>query len=243
MRHFSEKPSITGKNVDIAANLKTIQEKIRKAERSANRAPESVQLLAVSKTRSPEEIREAFNAGQILFGENYIQEALTKEEKLADLPISWHFVGHLQSNKARFAVKFFDLIHSVDSFKLAAEIGKQAAKGNKIQKILVQVRLGDEKSKSGIAPESLASILNEIKNLSNISVEGLMTVPPPVEEAEENRIHFRRLRELMEEANAAGILPAPMATLSMGMTDDFEVAVSEGATLVRIGTAIFGARS
>lgn len=228
--------------MSIAENLKNIREKIRHAAESAGRAPESVQLLSVSKTRKPEEIREAFESGQILFGENYIQEALEKGEALKNLPLSWHFIGHLQSNKARFAVKFFDLIHSVDSLKLAAEINKHAAKEEKIQKLLIQVRLGDEESKSGIAQESLQGFLAEIGKLSNISVEGLMTIPPPVEEAEENRIHFRRLREIMEEANEKGILSSPMGVLSMGMTDDFEVAISEGATLVRIGTAIFGAR-
>lgn len=227
----------------IAENLKAIQKKIHDAAFAAHRAPESVHLLAVSKTKSIGEITEAFHAGQILFGENYVQEALEKGEKLKNFPISWHFIGHLQSNKARFAVKQFDLIHAVDSKKLAGEINKQALKDNKIQRILIQVRLGDEESKSGIEPEKLQGLLKEIAAFQNLSVKGLMTIPPPVDEAEENRPHFRRLRELMEEANAAAILPEPMTILSMGMTDDFEVAVSEGATLVRIGTAIFGARS
>lgn len=229
--------------MNIASNLKNIREKIFKAALASGRAPEEIRLLAVSKTRGPERIREAFAAGQILFGENYVQEALEKGENLNDLPLSWHFIGHLQSNKARFAVRHFDLIHSLDSLKLAVEISKQAAKENKIQRVLVQIRLGDENSKAGIDPEELQGFLKETAGLQGLSVEGLMSIPPPAEDSEENRVHFRHLRRLMEEANEALILPYPMTTLSMGMTDDFEVAISEGATLIRVGTAIFGERA
>ncbi|TWI66973.1 hypothetical protein LZ24_02808 [Desulfobotulus alkaliphilus] len=229
--------------MSISQRLQDIKKRMEKICLSCGRNPDSAALVAVSKTKGEPLIREAFEAGQILFGENYVQEATAKAENLAALPISWHFIGHLQRNKARFVVRYFDLIHSVDSLRLAEEIHKQSEKISKIQNILIQVHLGGEESKAGIHPKDLQELLRNMTRLKHVCVQGLMAIPPPVENAEENRIHFKALRELMEENNAANILPAPMTILSMGMSDDFEVAMEEGATLIRIGTAIFGSRS
>lgn len=226
----------------IAQRLETLREAIGNACLACGRKPQEVKLLAVSKTKPEALIREAYGAGQEIFGENYVQEMASKAETLQDLSLCWHFIGHLQRNKARLVVQMADLIHSVDSLRLAHEIHKQAEKMGKIQKILVQIHLGGEESKSGLAPEDLFSLLKDLADLPHLAVQGLMTIPPPAEKEEDNRRHFAFLRELMQSANHKALLPAPLHILSMGMSDDFRVAIEEGATLIRIGSAIFGAR-
>ena len=196
-------------------------------------------LLAVSKTHPPETIREAVDCGQLLFGENKIQEAKAKIP-LCPGKCRWHFIGHLQSNKIRDAVELFELIQSVDSLALAREISKRCEQAAKRMPILLEVNVAGEASKFGYKPELLLAELNELNALPRIEIHGLMAIPPYTTEPEKARPYFRRLRELKERAEA--MLGAPMPHLSMGMSGDFEVAIEEGATLVRIGTALFGPR-
>jgi len=225
--------------VDFAGNLNSIQQRIRAACERAGRATDSVTLLAVSKTHPPETIREAADCGQILFGENKIQEAKAKIP-LCPGKCRWHFIGHLQSNKVRDAVELFGMIQSVESLSLAQEINKRCEQAAKRMPVLLEVNVGGESSKSGYEPEKLLSELKELDNLPRIEIQGLMTVPPWAPEMEKARPHFRKLRQLKERAEA--VLGAPLPHLSMGMSGDFEVAIEEGATLVRIGTALFGPR-
>jgi pyridoxal phosphate enzyme (YggS family) len=233
-------------SVQIGGRLKERLEHIRKrmkiAAAACNRSGEDIQLVAVSKTKPKEKIIEAFEAGVSVFGENYVQEAREKFNALYTYPISWHFIGHLQTNKAKYVVKIFDLIHSVDSFKLAKEVNKHAEKNNKIQKILVQVNIAEEDSKSGVQAHDTLSLIQEMSCLKNVSVRGLMTMPPYFNAPEKARPFFRALRKLRDDIRNAYIPGVIMNELSMGMTGDFEVAIQEGATLIRIGTAIFGER-
>lgn len=227
----------------IADNIEQIRERIKKAALDRGRSPENVRLVAVTKTVSPEQIRKAAEAGLDCFGENYIQEADKKIKALADTGVSWHFIGHLQSNKAKYAVRLFDLIHSVDSLKLAKELNRQASGHGKIQKILIQVNLAGEQTKSGAGKQAAVELISDIARLENLSVQGLMTLPPFFDAPETVRPYFRQLADLRDEIAAENIANVKMAELSMGMTGDFETAIEEGATLVRIGTAIFGERS
>lgn len=227
----------------IADNIEQIRERIKKAALDRGRSPENVRLVAVTKTVSPEQIRKAAEAGLDCFGENYIQEADKKIKALADTGVSWHFIGHLQSNKAKYAVRLFDLIHSVDSLKLAKELNRQASGHGKIQKILIQVNLAGEQTKSGAGKQAAVELISDIARLENLSVQGLMTLPPFFDAPETVRPYFRQLADLRDEIAAKNIANVKMAELSMGMTGDFETAIEEGATLVRIGTAIFGERS
>ena len=222
--------------------LENIQKRIREAALRCGRNPEEIRLVAVSKTVPAERILEAVEAGVKVFGENYIQEAQKKIGDLSGYLLSWHFIGHLQTNKARYAVNLFDLIHSVDSLKLARELDIQAKKINKIQDILIQVNIGEEISKSGTAVEELHSLVKDISRLESLSVKGLMIIPPFYDEPEKVRPYFSKLRELRDQIRAEKIPNIAMDELSMGMTGDFEAAVEEGATMVRIGTAIFGKR-
>jgi len=216
-------------------NISDVYKRISRAAMRGGRPPEAVRLVAVSKTVAASAVREAYDAGQRIFGESRVQEAQKKSEELRDLEnISWHMVGHLQRNKAKHAVGLFELIHSVDSFPLLVEIDRQAGKYGITQKVLLQVKLAEEETKSGISKKGLDELVKKSRELSNIEVVGLMTVPPYFDEPERARPFFRRLRELND------IYGFP--ELSMGMTGDFEVAVEEGATLVRVGTAIFGER-
>jgi len=226
----------------IKQQLEKIKERIRQSAERCGRNPETVRLVAVSKTVPADRVREAVASGVLLLGENYIQEAQDKISRLSDCPVSWHFIGHLQTNKAKYAVKLFDMIHTVDSFKLAAELDKQARKIAKIQDILIQVNIGEEASKSGASADEIQKLVKEISQLKNLSVKGLMTIPPFYDEPEKVRPYFSALRELRDRIKAAGIANIAMNELSMGMTGDFEAAIEEGATLVRIGTAIFGKR-
>jgi PLP dependent protein len=223
--------------------IKKIKSRIGKAAMSCDRDPKLVRMVAASKTVSADDVKSAITAGIHIFGENYIQEAIDKIASIADNRISWHFIGHLQSNKAKYAVRYFDLIHSVDSIKLAKEINKQAKKINKIQKILVQVNISMESTKSGVAVEDAVLLIKEISRLENISVIGLMTMPPYFNSPEKVRPYFKGLVQLKNNIISENIPNISMDELSMGMTGDFEAAVCEGSTLVRIGTAIFGERS
>ncbi|MGD9133636.1 MAG: YggS family pyridoxal phosphate-dependent enzyme [Desulfobacterales bacterium] len=222
--------------------LEQVKERIRQAAESCNRDADSIRLVAVSKTIAADTVREAIEAGVTILGENYVQEARDKFNALVQYPVSWHFIGHLQSNKAKYGVRLFDLIHSVDSLKLARELDKQAAKVDKVQHILVQVNISGEDTKSGISADEAPGLIAEISQLKNIAVKGLMTMPPYFYQPEKVRPFFAALRELRDRIKAQSLPHVSMDELSMGMTGDFEVAIKEGATLVRIGTAIFGER-
>ena len=219
-----------------------IKDRIAKAALSCGRDPKTIRLIAVCKTMNADRVREAIEAGIDTLGENYIQEAKEKIETLSQFPVSWHFIGHLQSNKAKYAVRLFDLIHTVDSLKLATEIDRQARKADKIQSILIQVHQGEEATKSGVSAETLPDLVKAIGSLENISIRGLMSIPPFFDQPEQVRPYFAELRKLRDEIAAENIPNVFMDELSMGMTGDFETAIEEGATLVRIGTAIFGER-
>jgi pyridoxal phosphate enzyme (YggS family) len=224
----------------IRRNLEEIKRRIEDAARRAGRHPAEVRLVAVTKTVGLEHLKFAVAAGQTLFGENYIQEAKPKITSLGP-GLTWHFIGHLQSNKAKAAVELFDLIQSVDRVSLAQALEQAAARRDKLQKILLQVNLAGEASKSGTAPEHAQDLLREISKMPHMRVLGLMTMPPWFDDPERVRPYFRALRELRDTLRGAHLADLP--ELSMGMTGDFEAAISEGATLVRIGTAIFGQRS
>ena len=222
--------------------MERVKARIKATAKACNRPVASIRLVAVSKTMPAEVIREAIEAGVTDLGENYIQEAKEKVHALATYPATWHFIGHLQSNKAKYAVRLFDLIHSVDSLKLAKELDKFAGKIDKIQSILIQVNVAREDSKSGVYVEGTVQLLREISRLENISVKGLMTMPPYFNAPEKVRPFFAALRELRDQIIKEAIPNVSMDELSMGMTGDFEAAIEEGATMVRIGTAIFGGR-
>jgi pyridoxal phosphate enzyme (YggS family) len=225
--------------MDLAANLESIRLRIKAACDRCDREPNSVTLLAVSKTQSPEVVNAAADLGLLGFGENKVQEAKAKIP-LCPGKLRWHFIGHLQSNKCRDAVQLFQMIQSVDSLSLAQEISKRAGEAARTMPVLLEVNLAGEASKFGYRPPGLLAELNAINALPRIEIHGLMTVPPWSPDAETSRPHFRRLQELKAECEQ--ILGAPLPHLSMGMSGDFEVAIEEGATMVRIGTALFGPR-
>lgn len=199
----------------------------------AGRETESVRLIGVSKTRTPAEVLEATRAGLAILGENYIQEAMEKITAIGPGP-SWHFIGRLQSNKARLAVERFDVIHSVDSLKLARRLNTQSAALGKRPSLLVQVNIGGEASKTGVTPQETPALVEAIAALESVNLIGLMTMPPPTPTPEQARPYFTALRKLG--------LRLGLAELSMGMSNDFEVAIEEGATMVRVGSALFGPR-
>jgi hypothetical protein len=201
----------------------------------AGRDPQGVRLVAVTKTVEAERVREAYEAGLRAFGESRVQEAAGKIEALGLKGVEWHLVGHLQKNKAKDAVRLFELIHSVDSAELMAALDRHAGQAGKAQRVLIEVKLSPEETKFGVLEAGVGALLEAAKGFDNIRVEGLMAIPPYSEDPEEARPYFRRLRELAEEHG--------LKELSMGMTGDFEVAIEEGATMVRIGTAIFGERA
>ena len=218
-------------------SLQTIQQHIRAACARAGRDPQTVQLIGASKTVGAARLEPFFAAGLHNFGENYIQEGSAKVAWFGahDLNAHWHFIGALQSNKAREAVAHFGLIHSLDRMSLARELDKEARKIGKVQRVLIQVNVGDEASKAGVNAEKLEELYEKIGQLENLTVEGLMSLPPYDEDAEKMRPYHRRLREL-------GLKLGVGPQLSMGMSRDYEVAIEEGATKIRIGTALFGAR-
>jgi pyridoxal phosphate enzyme (YggS family) len=225
--------------VTFAENLNSIRQRMAAACQRAGRPEDSVTLLAVSKSHPPETIRAAVDAGQIFFGENKIQEAKAKIP-LAPGKARWQFIGHLQSNKVRDAVELFEMIQGVDSLAIAREISKRADQAAKTMPILLEVNVAGEASKFGYQPKQLLADLNELNALPRIEIHGLMAIPPFNPIPEKSRPYFQRLRELKIRAEA--VLGAPLPHLSMGMSGDFEVAIEEGATIVRVGTALFGER-
>jgi PLP dependent protein len=225
--------------MDLLANLEAVRNRIAAACQRAGREPSSVTLVAVTKTQPPEIVAEASKAGLGLFGENKVQEAKAKIP-LCPGHLRWHMIGHLQSNKCRDAVALFEMIESVDSLRLAEEIAQRAEQAGKTMPILLEVNAVGEASKFGYPPERLLAELNQLNALRRIEVHGLMTVPPYTTDPEKVRPVFRQMREL--KARCEQILGAPLPHLSMGMTGDFEVAIEEGATIIRLGTALFGAR-
>lgn len=222
----------------IADNINEVKNRIRAAAMKVGRDPEQVRLVAATKSVDVAKIKEAILAGIGIIGENRVQEALTKIKEIGPI-VSYHFIGHLQTNKVKYIVGLFDLIHSVDNIHLAAEINRRS---RATQKVLVEVNLAKEESKFGLSPEDTVETMKEIARLPMVSIIGLMTIPPFHEDPERSRLYFRQLRELAEEIRGKGIKGVRMDELSVGMSNDFEVAVEEGATLVRIGTAIFGPR-
>ncbi|MBW2482421.1 MAG: YggS family pyridoxal phosphate-dependent enzyme [Deltaproteobacteria bacterium] len=222
--------------------LERVQERIRQAAEACNRPASDVRLVAVSKTMPVEIVKQAIDIGLTDFGENYIQEARDKIAALRAQPVTWHYIGHLQSNKAKYAVRMFDLIHSVDSLKLAKELDKYAKKIDKVQEILIQVNVAKEESKSGVYGEDTLQLVKDIARLENVAVKGLMTMPPYFNAPDKVRPFFKALRQLRDQIRSEDIPNVEMEALSMGMTGDFEAAIAEGATMVRVGTAIFGER-
>ncbi len=225
----------------IQENLRMIRERIDQACHDCGRDPQGVRLVAVSKTKPAADVMAAFAAGQKLFGESYVQEFTDKAEQV-DTPVEWHFIGHLQSNKAKYLRGRVRMIHSVDRLSLAREINRQWKRIDERIDVLVQVNLAGEQSKSGIAPQEAPALARKLSELPHLRVRGLMTLPPFFEDPQAVRPYFRQLRELSEEIAELGLPGVSMDELSMGMSHDFPVAIAEGATLVRIGTAIFGAR-
>ena len=227
--------------MSVKERFLALKERVERACLRAGRSPDEVAILGASKLQPPEKIREAFAAGLRLIGENYVQEAQRKKEVLADLPLTWHLIGPLQTNKARHAVKIFDLIETVDREAIARELAKRAARLGRKLPVLIEVNVGGEETKAGVAPEELPALAELVLSLENLELCGLMTIPPYREDPEEVRPFFRRLYQLFEELK--GRFPeAPLRDLSMGMSHDFEVAIEEGATIVRVGTALFGPR-
>lgn len=227
--------------IDVAANYRTVLEKIREAAIRSGRDPAGVKVLAASKSQSAAQIKAAIEAGIRLFGENYVQEAEAKREVVRE-PVEWHMIGHLQRNKVKVALELFDVIECLDSEALARELAKEGQKRGRKVRTFVEVNLAGEQSKTGIAREEVVALLEEVGRLSQLTVEGLMVVPPFRENPEEVRPYFRALRELQLELGKLKIPNVDLKELSMGMTHDYPVAIAEGATLVRIGTAIFGPR-
>ena len=229
--------------MSIASNLADIRARIASAAQSAGRDPSSVRLIAVSKTFPLDAVREAYDAGQREFGENRVQEGLQKIERSADLSIRWHLLGHLQTNKARKAASAFAMIQSVDSVELLQKLDRGATDEGRTPELLIQVDLAGETTKFGSPPDEVPRIFEAATACRAARVVGLMTLPPLPDTPEDARRWFRQLRELRDGWVASGVPSAMLRELSMGMSGDFEVAIQEGATMVRVGTAIFGARA
>ena len=226
----------------IAGRVRAVFDEIQRAAVRAGRAPESVRLLAAAKTVTVERLREAVDAGVRHLGENRLQEALQKIEALDREGVVWHFIGTLQRRKVKSVVGRFETIHSVDSLALAEEINRQAKAIGMRQRVLLEVNLGGESSKGGFAPPELAAALPALSAFEQLDIRGLMAIPPPMPTAEDARPYFRELRQLAQALTAQGCRNINMQELSMGMSHDYAVAIEEGATYVRVGTAIFGAR-
>ncbi|MBI5682108.1 MAG: YggS family pyridoxal phosphate-dependent enzyme [Deltaproteobacteria bacterium] len=230
-------------SVDIKKNILILRQRIASAANRSSRNPSDIRIAAATKTVEPERIKDAIAGGINIFGENYVQEA---KEKISDLRFQisdsrakWHFIGTLQKNKVKYAVHLFDMIETVDTALLAVEIDKRAEKK---MDILIQVNIGGEKTKSGCCEGDVLNLVKGVAGLKNIAVKGLMTIPPFFEDPEDVRPYFRRLFEISRDVQKEGIEDVSMTELSMGMSNDFETAIEEGATIVRIGTAIFGKR-
>ena len=225
----------------VARHLDEVRQRIAKAAADASREASAVSLLAVSKTFPAEDVRAAFNAGQRAFGENYVQEAVAKIAELADLrsQIEWHFIGPLQSNKTKVVAENFDWVHSVDRLKIAERLSDQRGGNMAALSVCLQVNVSGEASKSGVTPDEALALARAVAALPHLRLRGLMAIPEPAGTLDEQRAPHRRLREIMDTLRADGL---ELDTLSMGMSADIEAAILEGATMVRIGTAIFGAR-
>jgi pyridoxal phosphate enzyme (YggS family) len=218
---------------DVPGNLSRILERIQSAARRSGRAADSIRLIAVTKTVLPESIREAVRCGVTDIGENRLQEALLKREAVAVEPLTWHFIGHLQTNKAKKVVENFDWVHSIDRLDLAEALSRHASSRPPLP-VLIEVKLQEESKKSGVSERELPQLISSVTALPNLQLRGLMAIPPPVDDPELARPFFRRLHKLAQDSG--------LPELSMGMTGDFEVAVEEGATMLRIGTGLFGSR-
>jgi len=227
----------------LRARLADVRDRIARAAGRAGRDPSSVRLVAISKTFTADHIRAAADCGQVDFGENKVQEALPKMQRTGDLPLRWHLVGHLQSNKARKAASVFEVVHSVDSAALAARLDEAAAASTRRLDWLIQVDLAGEATKHGASAADVMTICERAASLANARLAGLMILPPAVDNPLQARPYFRALRELRDELAGRGVDGRMLGHLSMGMSHDFEVAVEEGATMVRVGTAIFGSRN
>jgi PLP dependent protein len=231
--------------MSVAENIAGVRERIDQAARRAGRNPQEITLMAVSKTFPPQRIREAYEAGLRVFGENRVQEFTGKSDALRDLAgAEWHLIGHLQSNKANKAAELFSAVDSIDSVKLAEKLNAAAERLGKTLSVLIEVNVGGEEAKSGIDPQSheLDAILESASQFHNLNVRGLMTIPPFTDDPEGARPYFRQLRELRDRISARRLPRIEMAILSMGMSHDFEIAIAEGSTCVRVGTGIFGER-
>ena len=233
----------------IKENLLGVMERIEKAARKVGRDPNEIKLVAVSKTVEAARIKEAIEAGVSILGENYVQEAQKKIEEVGrpacterfgeGRPVSWHFIGHLQSNKVKYAIRLFDMVHSLDSIPLAEELNRRAEQADRVIRVMIEVNLSKEATKFGTDEEVVVNLAKRIQNLKHLSLEGLMTMPPYFDSPEMSRPYYIALRALKERMVKEGV---PMKELSMGMSNDFEIAIEEGATYVRVGTAIFGPR-
>ncbi len=233
-----ERPDAEG----VAANVRSVLAKIRQVAERMGRDPASIRLVAATKAVPVEQIRAGLGAGLTILGENRLQEALDKMQAIGDQAVHWHFIGRLQRRKVKSVVGRFELIHSVDGLELATEIARRAEKADLRQAVLLEVNVGGEPTKAGFAPTALAEVVPRIGALPSLVVEGLMTIPPRVNDPEAARPYFRRLRELASSLQAMEAPNLRFNELSMGMTNDYEVAIEEGATYVRIGTALFGGR-
>jgi len=227
---------------DIRERIARVHEAIERAALRSGRKPENITLVAVSKTIGPPLIQQAVDAGINNLGENRVQEAAEKVEQVSGPALSWHLIGHLQSNKARHAVKMFDFIHTVDSVDLAHRLDRIAGEMGRTPAVLVQLKLGDEPAKSGADPRDLPAIVEALDSARNLRLRGLMVIPPLSESANNTRGYFKRLRDVLDGLNQGRTSGRQLAELSMGMSGDFEIAIEEGATMVRVGTAIFGSR-
>lgn len=238
--YTGRKPEFQGIMSVIADNLQAVRSRIDAAARAAGRDPKTVALLAVSKTWPAADILDAARAGQRAFGESYVQEAVEKIARLRDAGLEWHFIGPLQSNKTRPVAENFAWVHSIERLKIAERLSAQRPAGLPPLEVCVQVNVSGEASKSGCEPAEAVDLCRQVAALPNLRLRGLMAIPEPVEEIEAQRRPFRQLRDLFETLRAGGL---PLDTLSMGMSHDLEAAIAEGATVVRIGTAIFGERN
>ena len=225
--------------VPVYDNLLKVRERIERAARLAGRNPDDIRLVAVTKTVDIKRIREAVRAGLRCFGENYVQESEEKIEKVKHQTVKWHFIGHLQKNKARFAVELYDMIETVGGLSLAAEINRRTSSPIDI---LIQVKISDEKTKGGVTPREVPELAAAIGAMKNLNLKGLMAIPPFNENPELSRPYFTTLRRIAERVNSERIPGVTLTELSMGMSADFDVAIEEGATIIRVGTALFGER-
>ena len=229
---------------DIRNCINEIAHNIGAAAARAGRNPGDIKLMAVTKTVADARVREALDAGVAILGENYVQEAARKQPLLEQTgaPVEWHMIGHLQTRKAALAVQLFDMVHSLDRVELARELNKRAKAANKVMQVLIEVNTGGETTKGGVSPSGVLEFAKGMAGMENLLLRGLMTIPPWFDDPEKARPYFTCLRELKETISAAGLPNVQMQELSMGMTDDYQVAIEEGATIVRIGRGIFGER-